>query len=79
MIDNRTRKHANGEGSPMANCQNPKPTQKTLNPGTGPLAWCPGCNSFKPAAQVPWGQEKRNLIGDIIATYAPVPHEKEVK
>lgn len=55
-------------------CAAPKATQKVANPGTGPIAWCPGCRSWRPAAQVPWGQEARDQWGGITATFAPVAH-----
>lgn len=56
-------------------CQQPKATRRVINPtGRGVKAWCPGCKSWQPAAQVPWGQEKRNGRGEITATFAPQAH-----
>jgi hypothetical protein len=55
-------------------CARSLPTPKVANPGSGPLAWCSTCKSWRPAAQVPWGAEQRNDLGRIIATYAPLPH-----
>ena len=56
----------------------PRPTKRTayIN-GTGVVAWCPTCQAFKPAAQVPFGMELRNKDGRITATYAAIPHEGE--
>jgi hypothetical protein len=55
-------------------CRKPHPTRKVINPGTGVRAWCPTCQEWRPAAQVPFGQERRNRDGKITATYAPVAH-----
>lgn len=59
-----------------ATCAEPVATEKTFNSGRGdgPMAWCSACKSWKPSTQVPWGREKRNADGRILATYAPVPH-----
>jgi hypothetical protein len=54
-------------------CAAPRATVRVLNPGTGPLAWCPGCKCWKPASQVPTGQELRRK-DRILATYAPTAH-----
>jgi hypothetical protein len=55
-------------------CVSPKATKRVVNPGTGVKAFCPSCRSWQPAAQVRWGQEKRNARGEITATYAPLAH-----
>lgn len=52
----------------------PAATKRTVSGSTGPLAWCPSCQAFKPAAQVAWGQERRDSAGRITATYAAIPH-----
>ena len=55
----------------------PAPTKRTLHAwGDRPvMAWCPACQAFMPAAQVPFGQERRDSLGNITATYAAIPHE----
>jgi hypothetical protein len=58
----------------MSACTNPKPTKRIFNSGTGPKAYCPGCKKFQPAHQVPWGQERRNELGHITASFAPREH-----
>lgn len=55
-------------------CQKPRPTKRTASPPRGSVAWCPGCKSWQPSEQVPWGQELRNPRGEITATFAPIPH-----
>jgi hypothetical protein len=57
-----------------ASCATPIATKRVINPGTGVKAYCPGCKSWQPAAQVAWGQELRNTAGEITATYAPIAH-----
>lgn len=57
-------------------CANPRATKRVFNTGhSGPMAWCPGCKSHKPAEQVSWANMLRNAAGEITATYAPIPHQ----
>ena len=58
----------------MSKCQSPTPTRGVFNAGYGANAWCPSCKQWRPAAQVRWGAEKRNARGEIVASYAPLPH-----
>lgn len=58
----------------MTRCANPKPTKLVASPLGKPLAYCPGCKAYKPAKQVAWGSELRNEAGEIVASYAPIPH-----
>lgn len=55
-------------------CKNPQATPRVMNPGSGPVAWCGGCQSWQPAAQVAWDRMKRSSAGTITATYAALPH-----
>ncbi len=37
----------------MTLCQTPRATSKVISPLGKPLAWCPTCKDFLPAALVP--------------------------
>jgi hypothetical protein len=56
-----------------ARCANPTATRQVFNAGYGPRAWCPGCDTWIAATEVPRGQESHSG-GRIIAAYAPTPH-----
>lgn len=57
----------------MTKCEKPTVTNNVVNSGHGARAYCAGCTSYRPAAQVPHGKERR-VAGRITATYAPIPH-----